>query len=79
MAPGEPWGFEVRLPENYSGPTGRTTRQPMELWESRGRALDGGGFGDGTAGLILPAGRNGPAFLVTKNFDAIYSYNAAKS
>jgi peptidoglycan hydrolase-like protein with peptidoglycan-binding domain len=28
---------------------------------------------------MLPAGRNGPAFLVTRNFDAIYSYNAAES
>ena len=27
----------------------------------------------------MPAGRNGPAFLVTHNFDAIYSYNAAES
>ena len=34
---------------------------------------------DGTAGLILPAGPDGPAFLVTRNFDAIYGYNAAES
>ena len=27
----------------------------------------------------MPAGRNGPAFLVTKNFDALYAYNAAES
>src|SRR5260370_41683324 len=33
----------------------------------------------GAAGLIMPAGRQGPAFLVTRNFDAIYSYNAAES
>jgi lytic murein transglycosylase len=31
------------------------------------------------AGLILPAGPTGPAFLVFRNFDAIYSYNAAES
>ncbi|MBW8367984.1 MAG: lytic murein transglycosylase, partial [Arenimonas sp.] len=29
--------------------------------------------------LLLPAGKDGPAFLVHKNFDAIYSYNAAES
>ena len=29
--------------------------------------------------LILPAGRNGPGFLVTGNFNALYSYNAAVS
>ena len=33
----------------------------------------------GSAGLMLPAGERGPAFLVTRNFDAIYSYNAAES
>ncbi|MBI4754804.1 MAG: lytic murein transglycosylase [Betaproteobacteria bacterium] len=31
------------------------------------------------AGLLLPAGTKGPAFLVFRNFDAIYSYNAAES
>jgi glucose-6-phosphate 1-epimerase len=31
------------------------------------------------AGLLLPAGPQGPAFLVFRNFDAIYSYNAAES
>ncbi len=32
-----------------------------------------------TAGLLLPAGPTGPAFLVTRNFDAFYRYNAAES
>ena len=30
-------------------------------------------------GLLLPAGAHGPAFLVSRNFDAFYSYNAAES
>jgi lytic murein transglycosylase len=78
--PGEVWGFEVRLPENYSGPSGRGQKRPMSFWESRGiTRLDGGGLGGGSAGLMLPAGRGGPAFLVTRNFDAIYAYNAAES
>ncbi|ATQ68048.1 MULTISPECIES: lytic murein transglycosylase [Methylosinus] len=78
--PGLRWGFEVRLPDNYSGPSGRTARQPMSAWASRGVSrLDGEPLGDGSAALLLPAGPNGPAFLVTRNFDAIYSYNAAES
>ncbi len=78
--PGLHWGFEVRLPEGYAGPSGRTNRQSMGAWQSRGiTRLDGGGLGEGTAALLLPAGRNGPAFLVTRNFDAIYAYNAAES
>lgn len=35
--------------------------------------------GETPAGLLLPAGPTGPAFLVTRNFDALYSYNAAES
>lgn len=31
------------------------------------------------AAVILPAGRTGPALLVFRNYDAIYSYNAAES
>ncbi|WP_193557351.1 lytic murein transglycosylase, partial [Microvirga pakistanensis] len=35
--------------------------------------------GDYQAGIIIPAGVDGPAFLVTRNFDAVYSYTAAES
>jgi lytic murein transglycosylase len=78
--PGLRWGFEARLPAGYSGPSGRTTRLPMSAWASRGIVrLDGQPLGEGQAALLLPAGRDGPAFLVTRNFDAIFSYNAAES
>jgi lytic murein transglycosylase len=77
---GEPWGFEVKLPPHYSGPSGRKAKEPMSAWAARGVArVDGRPFGDGSAGLLLPAGADGPAFLVTHNFDVIYSYNAAES
>jgi lytic murein transglycosylase len=77
---GEPWGFEVKLPADYSGPQGRRNKHPMSFWAARGvRRIDGEGLGSGAAGLLLPAGEHGPAFLVTHNFDAIYSYNAAES
>ena len=77
---GEPWGFEVKIPEGYSGPSGRKTKQPMSAWAARGvTRLDGRPLGEGEAGLLLPAGAAGPAFLVTHNFDVIYSYNAAES
>jgi lytic murein transglycosylase len=79
--PGAPWGYEVRVPAAYSGPTGRTPKQPVSTWEARGiRKIDGGALtGAGAAGLLMPAGRNGPAFLVFKNYDAAYSYNGADS
>ncbi len=77
---GLPWGFEVRLPPSYSGPSGRKEKAPMSAWEARGIArIDGRPLGEGEAGLLLPAGRDGPAFLVTRNFDVVFSYNAAES
>ena len=78
---GASWGYEVKLPSGYSGPSGRTNKSGIDSWASRGiTRLDGGAVsGLPAAGLLLPAGRNGPAFLVTKNFDAAYAYNAAES
>jgi hypothetical protein len=73
-----PWGFEVKLPKDYSGPNGRGTRQPMSAWAGRGiTRIDGAPLGSGNAALILPAGNDGPAFLVTRNFDALFTYNNA--
>jgi lytic murein transglycosylase len=79
--PGSDWGFEVRLPAHYAGPSGRTRKEPMAAWAAGGvTRIDGRPLGSGPrASLLLPAGPSGPAFLVTRNFDAIYSYNAAES
>jgi len=78
---GRPWGYEVRLPANYRGPSGRRMRHPLAEWSGRGiRHAEGGALtGNGQAALLLPAGAGGPAFLVFGNFNAIYSYNAAES
>jgi lytic murein transglycosylase len=78
---GLPWGFEVRVPAGYSGPSGRKAKKPLASWASLGiTRIDGRPLsGAYAAGLLQPAGPNGPAFLVTKNFDALYSYNAAES
>lgn len=78
---GATWGYEVRVPGGYSGPTGRNPKQPVSSWAARGiTKFDGSALsGSGNAGLLMPAGRNGPAFLVFKNYDAAYSYNGADS
>lgn len=80
-ASGQPWGYEVRLPANYNGPSGRRTRQALTQWSRLGiRRVDGEALtGSGPAALLLPAGASGPAFIVFRNFNAIYSYNAAES
>lgn len=79
---GQPWGHEVRLPAGFdTGVSGRTSRRPVSYWTSRGiKRIDGGALpGYDRSALVLPAGREGPAWLVYRNFDAIYSYNAAES
>lgn len=84
---GQPWGFEVKLPAGMSvSGEGRRNKKSLSSWVNRGlvRAdgsalIQGNLSGSSQAGLLTPAGGNGPAFLVFKNFDAIYSYNAAES
>ena len=84
---GMPWGFEVRIPEGMSiNGEGRRNKKSLSSWVSRGvvRAdgsplIQGNLSDSSSAGLMAPAGANGPVFLVFKNFDAIYSYNAAES
>jgi lytic murein transglycosylase len=79
---GLPWGYEVRLPANFnSGMAGRKNKKPLSTWAAMGvRRVDGRPLeGSYAAGILIPAGVNGPAFVVTKNFDAVYSYNAAES
>lgn len=79
--PAAPWGYEVRLPAGYGGPSGRRDKKPVAQWSALGvRRIDGSALADhGPAALLLPAGTSGPAFLVFRNFDAIYAYNAAES
>jgi lytic murein transglycosylase len=79
---GQTWGYEVRIPSGYRGPSGRTNKRPLSSWRTAGFVR-----GDGSAlpanginyGLITPAGPNGPGFLVGRNFDAVYAYNPAES
>lgn len=78
---GRPFMIEVKVPAGYRGPTGRTRKATLTQWARRGvTRADGARLaGGGRAGLLLPAGPNGPGFLVFRNFDAIYAYNHADS
>jgi lytic murein transglycosylase len=77
------WGYEVKLPRGFdTRVAGRRNKQAMQYWTSKGvLRIDGSTLpaGNTPAALLLPAGPQGPAFVVTRNFDAIYSYNAAES
>ncbi|MDO5288231.1 MAG: lytic murein transglycosylase [Pseudomonadota bacterium] len=82
---GQPWGFEVRLPAGYdTSGASRKAKRPMAAWRADGLTLpDGSPLPDSlpSAGLLLPARAHGggPAFLVGRNFDALYSYNASEN
>ncbi|KKW81379.1 lytic transglycosylase [Acinetobacter sp. AG1] len=84
---GMPWGFEIKIPQGMSiAGESRRNKKSLNSWIAQGvtRAdgtalIQGNLSGSTPAGLISPAGANGPIFLVFKNFDAIYSYNAAES
>ena len=84
---GMPWGFEVTTPPSLSiSGEGRRNKKSLSYWMNQGltradgSALIQGNLSESTpAGLMALAGENGPKFLVFKNFDAIYSYNAAES
>ncbi len=78
---GQRWGYEVKIPKNYRGRSGRKRKATLTTWGKRGIVHVNGKrvSGKRRAGLILPAGKKGPAFLVFRNFDALYSYNVALS
>ena len=81
---GEPWGYEVVLPAGFdTSLAGRRSKRPLSAWTASGiRPVNPAVRppAPGTpAAVLLPAGAEGPAFIVFRNFDAIYSYNAAES
>jgi lytic murein transglycosylase len=79
---GEPWGYEVKLPSGFWAASDRKNKKSMSYWSNQGITLANGGSLPSdlsSAGLLLPAGIEGPAFLVGKNFDTFYSYNASEN
>ncbi|PNK60473.1 lytic murein transglycosylase [Psychrobacter sp. FDAARGOS_221] len=79
---GEPWGYEVKLPQGFWGANSRKDKKSMSYWRDKGLTLADGRplpYDLSSAGLLLPAGLEGPAFLVGKNFDTFYSYNASEN
>ena len=84
---GAPWGVEVRLPDGFRAPNeSRRVRRTIATWAARGlRRVDGTRLVSAdlpstmNAGLHLPAGPRGPAFLVFNNYATIYRYNASEA
>ncbi len=82
---GQPWGFEVQLPQDFDYTLADPeVRRSLVDWmalglkpinpEIREDADDGA-----VATLLLPAGHRGPAFLLLSNFRSILKYNNSTS
>ncbi|MEL7107401.1 MAG: lytic murein transglycosylase [Pseudomonadota bacterium] len=75
---GEPWLVEIALRDDFDwSATGLETKRSVADWEAvgvRGRtgALPGKSL---PASVLLPQGRNGPAFLAYPNFEVYFEWN----
>jgi len=79
---GQPWGFEVRLPEGFDyAQADMATRKSLGEWRQLGVTLPAASAGQEgeQASLLLPAGHRGPAFLVLENFRSVLKYNNSTS
>ncbi len=76
------WGREVVLPENFTyKEVGIQNRRPLNEWRELGIVTAFGGpipQADVQAALLVPAGHQGPAFLVYDNFDVIMEWNRSE-
>ena len=77
--PGEPWLEEVRVSESVPwAEAARANKRPRSFWAQRGvRRADGSPLPADSipAALVLPMGRDGPAFLAYPNFDLFWEWN----
>jgi len=74
---GEPWLAEVTLPDSFDWSlTGLETERLTEDWAALGVTPRGAALAPGlSASVLLPQGRNGPAFLVFPNYRVLFEWN----
>ena len=76
--PNEPWLQEVRVPDHMDwAQTGLYTKRPVSTWHKMGVRPRSGEFEmpRAEASILLPHGRNGPAFIAYPNFDVFFEWN----
>jgi lytic murein transglycosylase len=82
-ATGQTWGYEVEVPQAFDYlHADRARTLTMREWERVGIRRPGGKSfprGDEKAFLMVPAGAQGPAFLMLQNFRVIMKYNPAEA
>jgi len=78
---GRGWGYEVTIPQNVScAQEGPDLAKPISQWASLGiQRVSGKSFPSdemrAIGMMLVPAGRDGPEFIVTPNFYVIKEYN----
>lgn len=81
--PGMEWGFEVAVPEGFDYLLAdRTQMRPISFFAERGIVPTAGQvFADPNLPVFLyvPAGKDGPKFLLTQNYLVIRKYNLSDS
>ena len=81
--PGETWGYEVVVPATFDFMLADHRRMlPIREWEQLGIGRPGGKpfpHPDQRAFLLVPAGVQGPGFLMLTNFRVIMRYNPAEA
>ena len=79
----QPWGIEVLAPTGFDFGLADGNERRIETWINAGLSpVSGGSFETGGAGyaeLWLPAGAEGPKYLLFGNFKAFKKYNNADS
>ena len=80
---GQSWGYEVVIPATFNFLLADRRRpMPLREWERQGLTRPGGKpfpHPDAQAYLLVPAGIQGPGFLMMANFNAIMKYNPAEA
>ncbi|MGC1428011.1 MAG: lytic murein transglycosylase [Albidovulum sp.] len=74
---GEPWLQEITVPEGLDwSKTGLNTELPISNWAAMGVKGRAGPLTQGLKGsVLLPMGRNGPAFMAYPNFRVYFEWN----
>lgn len=81
--PGIDWGFEVRVPAGFDYTLAtRTQMRPISFFAERGVGRVNGRafpYPDEPVFLYVPAGKDGPKFLMTANYLVLKGYNFSDS
>jgi peptidoglycan hydrolase-like protein with peptidoglycan-binding domain len=74
----EPWLQEIVVPENLDwAQTGLNHKASVRDWAARGVRARQGNLGPSNlqASILLPMGRDGPAFIAYPNFEVYFDWN----